>query len=215
MLSHYSKITQFRILPSADFRQYFVDISSTKEVWKNLRSAFQRARRELHIDTSYYFHGGRVGGIKIFVSTIWRKSIVYRSLHWSWDRNNEQNIGASHSLYAYLFFLTSWLVSFIIGSRTCIVIAHKLSPWSYIPQCCVFDHNTWCFISRYSIVTTILERRSLQDALLSCVQNTWAYVNFSLISLVVNEGPLSMGSWIRVLYSVFRMNCYPCFLPAF
>ena len=67
MLSHYSKITQFRILPSADFQQYFVDISSTKEVWKNLRSAFQRARRELHIDTSYYFQGGRVGGIKIFV----------------------------------------------------------------------------------------------------------------------------------------------------
>ena len=27
-------------------------------------------------------------------------------------------------------------------------------------------------VSRYSIVTTILERRSLQDALLSCVQNT-------------------------------------------
>ena len=147
-------------------------------------------------------------------STIWRKSIVYRSLHWSWDRNNEQNIGASHSLYAYLFFLTSWLVSFIIGSRTCIVIAHKLSPWSYIPQCCVFDHNTWCFISRYSIVTTILERRSLQDALLSCVQNTWAYVNFSLISLVVNEGPLSKGSWIRVLHSVFWIYCYSWCLPA-
>ena len=102
-------------------------------------------------------------------STIWRKSIVYWSLHWSWDRNNEQNIGASLSLYAYLFFLTSWLVSFIIGSRTCIVIAQKLSPWSYIPQCCVFDLNTWCFISRYSIVATILERRSLQDALLLCV----------------------------------------------
>ena len=153
--------------------------------------------------------------IIIITSTIWRKSIVYRSLHWSWDRNNEQNIGASHSLYAYLFFLTSWLVSFIIGSRTCIVIAHKLSPWSYIPQCCVFDHNTWCFISRYSIVTTILERRSLQDALLSCVQNTWAYVNFSLISLVVNEGPLSKGSWIRVLHSVFWIYCYPCCLPAF
>ena len=143
-----------------------------------------------------------VGGYHFLVSTIWRKSIVYRSLHWSWDRNNEQNIGASHSLYAYLFFLTSWLVSFIIGSRTCIVIAHKLSPWSYIPQCCVFDHNTWCFISRYSIVTTILESRSLQDALLSCVQNTWAYVNFSLINLVVNEGHLNKGSWIRVLLSV-------------
>ena len=143
-------------------------------------------------------------------STIWRKSIVYWSLHWSWDRNNEQNIGASLSLYAYLFFLTSWLVSFIIGSRTCIVIAQKLSPWSYIPQCCVFDLNTWCFISRYSIVATILERRSLQDALLSCVQNTWAYVNLSLISLLVNEGPLSKGSWIRVLHSVFLTNCYSC-----
>ena len=67
MLSHFSKITQFRILPSADFRQYFVDISSTKEVWKNLLIASQRARKELDIDTSYYFQGGRVGGIKIFV----------------------------------------------------------------------------------------------------------------------------------------------------
>ena len=42
-------------------------ISSTKEICKNLRSAFQRAPRGLHIDTSYYFHGGRVGGIQIFV----------------------------------------------------------------------------------------------------------------------------------------------------
>ena len=69
MLSHFSKITQFRILPSADFRQYFVDISSTKEVWKNLLSAFQRARRELHIDTSYYFQGGRVGESKFSLLT--------------------------------------------------------------------------------------------------------------------------------------------------
>ena len=72
MLSHFSKITQFRILlsaASADFRQYFVDISSTKEVWKNLLSAFQRARRELHIDTSYYFQGGRVGESKFSLLT--------------------------------------------------------------------------------------------------------------------------------------------------
>ena len=92
----------------------------------------------------------------VIIIIIITSTIVYRGLHWSWDRNNEQNIGASLSLYAYLFFLTSWLVSFIIGSRTCIVIAQKLSPWSYIPQCCVFDLNTWCFISRYSIVATIL-----------------------------------------------------------
>ena len=44
--------------------------------------------------------------------TIWRKSIVYRSLHWSWDRNNEQNIGASQSLYAHLFF------NFLAGAPT-------------------------------------------------------------------------------------------------
>ena len=44
---------------------------------------------------------------------IWRKSIVYGSLHWSWDRNNEQNIGASHSLYAYLFFF-----NFLAGAPT-------------------------------------------------------------------------------------------------
>ena len=128
--------------------------------------AYWHASQEFYKWTKWFcviFHIGET------LSTIWRKSIVYWSLHWSWDRNNEQNIGASLSLYAYLFFLTSWLVSFIIGSRTCIVIAQKLSPWSYIPQCCVFDLNTWCFISRYSIVATILERRSLQDALLLCV----------------------------------------------
>ena len=49
------------------FSQYFAHISSKNRTCKKIRSAIQRACRGLHIDTSYYFQGGRVGGIKIFV----------------------------------------------------------------------------------------------------------------------------------------------------
>ena len=45
-----------------NFRQYFVDFSSTIRVLKNLRSAFKQARKWLHIDTSVYFHKQILGG---------------------------------------------------------------------------------------------------------------------------------------------------------
>ena len=49
----------------AQFSQYFAHISSKNRTCKKIRSAIQRACRGLHIDTSYYFQGGRVGGIRL------------------------------------------------------------------------------------------------------------------------------------------------------
>ena len=49
----------------AHFSQYFAHISSKNRTCKKIRSAIQRACRGLHFDTSYYFQGGRVGGIRL------------------------------------------------------------------------------------------------------------------------------------------------------
>ena len=39
-----------------DFRQYFLDISSTNQSWKKIKNAFKRTRKELHNDTTELFH---------------------------------------------------------------------------------------------------------------------------------------------------------------
>ena len=47
---------------SADVRQYFADISPTNRVWKNPRSAFKRARNELHNETNDHIDWQIFGG---------------------------------------------------------------------------------------------------------------------------------------------------------
>ena len=47
---------------SADVRQYFAEISPTNRVWKNPRSAVERARKELHNETNDHIHWQIFGG---------------------------------------------------------------------------------------------------------------------------------------------------------
>ena len=66
---------------SADVRQYFADISPTNRVWKNPRSAFKRARNELHNETNdhidWQIFGGRYCETRRFFTSCLFYSLPY------------------------------------------------------------------------------------------------------------------------------------------